>query len=445
MAGHTKSALFEGGFPLSKIKLSGLISFFLLATLSVESVPLPVRAQILPLASLLAVLVLPFVINRIRATPLLKVVAIFVFFVLLHSVIALFIDVTTLGAGEARVLAWARQVIALVMGLSVFLVLRGTLINVSDRFIVYSVIVGALLALAVALLNVLWGLTGNAFASSIVTSIRSTLIPAGFTAASRASGLSTEPAHFAFYLAIIVLPIALGAYMLSKRRLRWLVILIFILIAFAWTLSTTGLIVLLSLVLAGILLGPRRKLFVTTAVVALAFVAGLMILFPNNYAAFQVGRLFSGDWSLSIIARFYSTFGPVIKALSSYTLLGYGLGGTSSHFGEIVPAFAQPYIAAVRWKGAPNLGSLIGRLLAETGLIGLCLFAVIIFFSLRELEKSIHHRSISSSRVYLLKVARLALLAFLFGASIGHGSLASPYLWVWLAFIDSRYILNKLR
>lgn len=422
---------------------SVIISFLLLFSLPFEHVPLPIQAQIIPLTPILAVFFLPFIIERIQMTPLLRIIFFFAIFVLLHSTVALLMDMAILGAGEGRVFAWVRQVFALAAGLSVFFVLRRALINVSDRFIIYSVLAGALPALALALLNVWWGLTGNAFAGGIVTGIRSTLIPVGFTASSRASGLSIEPAHFAFYLATIVIPAAFGAFMISKRSLRWFVFLIFTLIAFAWTLSVTGLIVLLSLVLAGILLGPRRKLFVTAAVFVLAFVAGLMVLFPNNYAAYQLGRLFSGDWGVSITKRFYSTFGPVIEALSSYTLLGYGLGGTVTHFGEIVPESVQADIAAVTWQGMPNLGSLIGRILAETGLIGLCLFSVIIFVGFWELRNGIRRKSSSYSQLYFLKVARLALLAFLLGAAIGHGSFALPYLWFWLAVIDSRYMQER--
>ena len=422
-------------------KLSAIISFFLLFSLSFQSIPLPIQAQIIPLTSLLAVFFLPFIINRVHLTPLLKMVILFVIFALIHSLVALFIDMTALGAGEIRVLAWTRQVAALIAGLSVFLVLRRTLVSVSNQFIIYAVAAGALPALTVALLNVLWGLTGNAFAGSVVTGIRSTLIPLGFTAASRASGLSLEPSHFAFYLATVVIPITFIAFIILKKRLLWLVLLVFILIAFTWTVSMTGLIVLSSLVLAGVLLGPRRNLFIVATAALLVSVVGFAILFPNNYAIIQIRSLLSGDWSLSIINRFYSTLGPIINSLSSYTLLGYGLGGTSTHFNEIVPEFAQADIAAVSWEGMPNLRSLIGRILAETGLMGLWLFAMIIFVSLQEL-RSMCRRSTSSSGIPFLKVAKLALFAFLVGSIMDHGSFALPYFWFWLAVIDSRYILK---
>jgi len=423
---------------------SAVISFLLLFALSVESVPLPIQAQIIPLTSLFAILFLPLTITRIRVTPLLKMVITFVIFVMLHSAVALFVDVAALGAGEIRVLAWARQVAALVAGISVFLVLRKSLISISDQFIIRAVIAGALPALVLALLNLLWGLTGNAVAGSIVSDIRSTLIPLGYTSPSRASGLSLEPSHFAFYLAVIVIPVCFVALVTSRRPLRWIILLGLTLAVFACTLSTTGFVVFSAFIIAGMLLGPRRRMFTIALIVLPLLVRGFLVLFPSNYAIWQVRSLLSGEWSLSITDRFYSTSGPFITSLSSYTLIGYGLGGTCTHFFEVIPAIARKDIAAVSWEGMPNLRSLIGRILVESGLVGLLLFAAIIVLSLKELRYA-HRASADRASKTFLKSARLALLCLLIGITIGHGSFALPYLWFWLAFVDSRYILNCLK
>ena len=138
--------------PSVTLRFSPFITFLLLFFLSIDSLPLPIQAQITPLTSLLALLFLPFTITCLRVTPLLKIVIFFVVYALLHSVIALFIDLTALGAEEVRVFAWARQVIALLIGLSVFLVLRRILVSVSEQFIISAVIAGALPVLAIALL-----------------------------------------------------------------------------------------------------------------------------------------------------------------------------------------------------------------------------------------------------------------------------------------------------
>lgn len=435
------TALYNRYLPSSGLQSFTLISFLLLFFLSIEHFPIPIQAQIIPLTSILAVLFLPFTVTNIRITPLFRVVVLFVIFTLLHSIVALFIDVIFSGEGEVRIFAWVRQVIALVIGLSVFLVLRRTLVYVSDRFLSYAVIAGALPALTVALLNLFWGLTDNTFAGTIVTNARAALGLGSWP--QRASGLSLEPAHFAFYLVIIVIPITLFIIIISRRRLLWLILLILSLIAFIWTVSTSGLIILLCLMLAGILLGPRRDLFIIALFCILMSVIGYVNLFPNSYAVIQIKHLLTGNWTVSAIDRFYSTFGPFINALSSYTLIGYGLGGTSTHFSEIIPTSVQSVIASVRWEEMPNLGNLIGRILAETGLIGLCLFIIMVFIGFQELN-SLCKSSISGSEIIFLKVARLAIISFLVGATVGgHGSFALPYLWFWLAVIDSRYINRK--
>lgn len=430
-------------YPAIVYQSSVVISFLLLFTLSFESVPLPVKAQIIPLTSILALLFLPFTITRVSVTPLLKVVTLFVAFVLLHSVVALFIDMAVLGAGEIRVIAWARQVIALIVGLSVFLVLRKTLVNVSDRFIIRAIIAGALPALVLALLNVLWGLTGSAVAEKIVVTVRTMLIPLGWTHPSRASGLSLEPSTFAIYLAVVVIPVIFAMF-LQYPRSRKLAgcILAITMVAFAYTFSFVGWTVLFLMSIVGILLGPRRGIF--AAVLLFGLIALLIItrLFPDNYMVMQISYLVGGSPTVSFIDRFYSTFGPFMTAFTSYTVLGYGLGGTATHFSDIMPEVAQEYIASVRWEGMPALSTLVGRLFAETGIIGLALFGSIIFIGLLEL-KMVGGSQNPGMKRGLFQIGKIALIGALIAYTVGHGSFALPYLWFWLAFIDSRYMLHR--
>lgn len=79
--------------PSMSIRPLALISVLLLFALSFEAVPLPIQAQIIPLTSLLALLFLPFTIRRIRLTFILKLVMAFAVFVMLYSLVALFVDI----------------------------------------------------------------------------------------------------------------------------------------------------------------------------------------------------------------------------------------------------------------------------------------------------------------------------------------------------------------
>lgn len=411
------------------------ISFLLLFTLGIESLNLPLQAHILPLTSFLAIAFAPLIITYIPITPLFKVLTWFLLFILLHSLVALFTDVVLLNEGATRFYAWFRQVAALALGVSVFIVLRKVLTRVSKRFIIFSVLLGAFYPLLVS--YVIQVLHGRGLLGFLITKVRPFLTKSRVH--QRASGLSLEPSHFAFYLVIIVIPMVLSLFVVLKRKGWFFIALICLSGPFLWTESTTGLIVLLSLILAGVFLGPKRKLFATSLAIILISVLVFLALNPGSYMTYQIRSLITGNWTLSIVTRFFSTFGPFTESLSSYTLLGYGLGGTSSHFGEIVPTVAQKPILSVKWKEMPNLNSLIGRIMAESGLIGLLLFAFLLWAGLQQIKHLIR-READQTKIVWLKIARITLVAVFMGSAIDYGSFALPYLWFWLAVIDASYV-----
>jgi len=418
-----------------------LVCVLLLASLSVESTPLPIRAQIAPLTSLLALLFLPFILTRIQKTPLMQAIVIFVIFAVCHSLIALFIDVVILGQEIVRIYSWARQVAALSGGVAVFFVLRVAFPHTSHRVLLKGVFMGAIPAIALSLVNIVWGLTGNGVAETIVMSVRPLL---GHTSPSRVSGFSLEPASFAFYLAVVVFPISIAMLQLSKRRILLLIFLLLGGLTFAWTLSATGFAILLSMLIIGAIFGPKRRLFLWLLIGALTALAVIFFSSPHVYVVRQLHSLLSGNPSLSVTTRLYSTFGPISSVLDSYTLLGYGLGGTATHLSEIMPAVAQADIALVTWQDMPNLKTLTGRLLAETGIFGISLAGLalgIAFWEMHLLLK-VHYNEFER---LLLESGNLAFVGLIVGHSTAHGSFALPYLWFWLAIIDSRYILRVKR
>jgi len=204
----------------------------------------------------------------------------------------------------------------------------------------------------------------------------------------------------------------------------------------------TGFITLFSFVLAGLLLGPRRRSFAMLTIVILLLTLGILALFPDSYLVHSARKLVSGQWGLSIVNHLYGSIGPLLKVHSSYTLLGYGLGGTSTHFHEIVPEVAWQNIEAISWEGMPSLGSLFARILAESGLFGLLLFALVIGVSFRESRYDMS-TSLNGPNISLVGISRLALVAVLVRQAMGQGSYALPYLWFWLSLIDSRYVLAR--
>ena len=189
------------------------LSVGMVLALTFQSIPLPIPAQISPLTSLLALGALPLLLisqQQFAWTPLAKVVVGFVAFLVLHSLVAVFLDVVIWQEKMVRLLAWARQIVALAAGFSVFWVLRTTLCTIPDRKLAALIVWGSIPPILVALLNVVWGLFGSEAARALVIGVRGFLAPNGYNYPYRASGLSLEPSHFVWYLCGAGLSSALG-------------------------------------------------------------------------------------------------------------------------------------------------------------------------------------------------------------------------------------------
>jgi len=128
-----------------------------------------------------------------------------------------------------------------------------------------------------------------------------------------------------------------------------------------------------------------------------------------------------------------------MKSISSYSILGYGLGGTASYFSEIVPESAQEIIASVKWEGMPSLSTLVGRIFAETGLLGFILFLFIIKKTFWELNILLR-KKLPLDKHLFLSGARLGFFGTLMGIIFGFGSFHTPHLWLWIAVIDAQYL-----
>jgi hypothetical protein len=115
------------------------------------------------------------------------------------------------------------------------------------------------------------------------------------------------------------------------------------------------------------------------------------------------------------------------------------LGGTVSHFEDVLPKDVQAAVASVKWKELPNLSTLVGRIFAETGAVGFTLFCFICGVAFWEYRRTIHRVDDADDRKFLWS-SRLGLIATLVSVAVAVGSFHMPYLWFWLAVIDARYI-----
>ncbi|OFV80864.1 MAG: hypothetical protein A2Y78_08810 [Acidobacteria bacterium RBG_13_68_16] len=451
----------EAALAMRRQNLLALIGAALVLTMGFETVQLPltIQAQTIPLTGVLAVFVLPFValLSGVRRfTPVFTIVTAFCVFAAVHSVVALGIDTLFSGSNPVRTTAWLRQLAALAVGFAVFFVLRTTLVAFTERRIAMLAVWAACPGVLLALLNVLWGLGVWPDAGKIVWTLRLLTVPRGlvvppyFSQADRAAGFCSEPSHFAFFLAVITLPPTL-ALLSTAGRIAWFAraALAVEAVAFVWAFSVTGWLVVGGMLLVLALNRSTRRVALATLGAAAVLIVALVLAFPDNYLLFQARGLWSGlvkgepgGFLPSATVIVFGTLGPFARAFSSLNLLGYGLGGTTTHLAAMIPAVGQRDIIAASWAGMPTLTTSAGRVFAETGLVGFAMFVgiwVVAFRALRQLRRA---PAGDGTAAAMLNATSLALVGLAVGHTVKFGSFALPYLWFWLAYVDSRSLRN---
>ena len=451
----------EAALAMRRQNLLALIGAALILALGFETVQLPLtlKAQTIPLTGVVALFVLPVValLSGVRRfTPVFTIVTAFCVFAAVHSVVALGIDTLASGSNPVRTAAWLRQLAALAVGFAIFFVLRTTLVTFTERRIATLAVWAASPGVLLALLNVLWGLGVWPDAGKIVWTLRLLTVPRGlvvppyFSQADRAAGFCSEPSHFAFFLAVITLPPTLSL-LITARRSVWLVraALAAQVLAFVWAFSVTGWLVAGGMLLVLALSRPTRRIALAMLGAAAVLILGLVLAFPDNYLLFQARALWSGlvkgdpsELLPSVTVIFFGTLGPFARAFSSLNLLGYGLGGTATHLAAIVPEAGQRDIIAASWTGMPTLTTSVGRVFAETGLAGFVLFVAIWVVAFRELRRLRRTPAGDATAAAMLDAASLALVGLAVGYTVKFGSFALPYMWFWLAYVDSRSSRN---
>lgn len=425
-------------FHISVESLYAFIGAFLILTLQFQTLPLEIPIQTLPLTTVVAFVFLPFIFLKIPRSPLLIAVLVFCGFAVVHSLVALLIDLMG-GYSDIRFIAWLRQVVALVAGGVTFLVFRCTLVYLSLKQIFRFIIIGAIPMLLLSCLNFMWGGLNQGWAGEIVKGVRSITSPMAYTSAFRATGFAVEPAALATIIVILLVPVLLIKLGARKKGLFLYAVLILTLIAFGWTFSISGLVILIAALIAGAILGPMRRRMATIIVIFVVFAIASLYLFPSNQAFKHVRSLALGQSNVSLNDRLYSVVGPFLRVTDSMTMLGYGLGGVSVHYADVVPSQVLKEILDVKWKDFPSLSSLFGRTFAETGAIGLALFILMFWVAFWELSV-LKKLDIFTDSSIVYSGIRLGVIAVCASIFVTIGPTHTPYFWFWLAVIDARYV-----
>ncbi|HWP83092.1 MAG TPA: hypothetical protein VNN76_10610 [Bacteroidota bacterium] len=427
----------------SEQRVLGLIGLAIVLTLHLQAMPVELKIQNFFISSAIALFAFPFVMRKIPKSPLLTSILVFSAFVFLHSVVALVADFFVTPYAEIRFLSWMRQFFALLAGVMTFLVFRAVFLRVPLQKVLFLLLIAAIPGLVLAFMNILWGAFQVQWARDIVVGVRSVLTPEGSTSALRASGFAMEPSSFAALLVILFFPVLFVRLLNHSMRLRDLLLIGLSLLAFSWTFSLTGVLLLMVFGVSGLIFGPRRPLFAQALMIIAALVIVFVVLFPNNQILRHAGVLIAGGANVSFTDRWYGLAAPFLAMFDSYSMIGYGLGGVATHFDELVPKSVQAEILAVKWKEFPNLATIIGRIFAEGGAIGLMLFLAIFWVAFRQVSILIRHAREDGSFITYATI-RLSLLAVLASLFFATGSYHTPFIWLWLAMADSEYVSHRL-
>lgn len=438
--------------------LQRTVALALTLALPFATIPLPIPAQMIPLTSVLALLVaLPLVAfsHPAPSTPLSRMTTVWVAFMVGWTLFLLLLDFSTIQESSIRFGNAVRQMLSLLAGWCVYVVFRRTLGTLEDGEIQRWMFWAALPALGIALLHVLWGLVGVPGTGAIVQAVRSLLVPDGYTDASRVAGLAFEPSHFAYYLTIGVFPFLFMRYRATPTpALRGAIALT--LVVFLGTFSGFGYALLLGVgfVLLSVM-GKLNGLRIVGYALAVGVVGGMVaLLFPDNYIILQIrynllvflgqaavdGSIGDGEgFSATLLDAWFSTIGPFLRwGDSPQAFFGVGLGGTALYLDALIPPEGVSVIALLRYEQYPSLGTLTGRIAAETGFIGVLLYLGVVVTYTRQARALVRFgKEMNRSAFITLGHISLAVgFGILFSYSVKIGTFASPYGWLWMALLD---------
>jgi len=398
---------------------------------------------------MIGVVALPvlFLGGRLPKSRALLALSLFVYWALLVSLVWFMLDMNmnSFVDWRLRLLGFTRQLSALFLGISVFVVVRSLVLYVAPAQIIWLMLTGIIPAALVALLNTWYLVSGLDPVAEMVYFIRKVVVPLGYHDPIRVSGLSSEPAHYGLFLGGYALPVMFAAWDMRIVRRTWLLgAIAAILLTVLFTNSATGLMAVFLCLLTSALIGLGRRLSLALGAGVLAALVYFVSSGNAWYLEAQLEKILrSGNPSMSATTRLFSTIGPLTKFPEKpWLLVGVGLGGTSVHLDDLVPEVVVQDIREVSYEDQPGLKTLWGKIVAETGVFGAILFGA---FGLEALKGALFISRIAhgTGSSHIGKSAVSALTTLLLIHAIGFGAYTFPYLWLWAGLADGFGVIGR--
>jgi hypothetical protein len=366
------------------------------------SADLSTTSQTLPLTALLAIPYLVIrginlrsnhsstIVFRLLSVVFLAMLSVSAANSLLESVAGYPVDV------HNRVVTWPRQAVSMLLGIFSFLMFQDAILRTG---------------ISAAARGILWGCIPSLFLGAVQIGLN----------ADRVQGFSSEPSHMADMLVFAFLPACAVAN--APVRLRRLLAL-FGIVLLMTTLSTTGYLKALFVVLVYFYLRGQFGRGVLWAIVLASIALAILIFFPDNYvftifrfmyATYeQTGQLLGG----SFVDRFYGFIGPISQLGGLHGWLGYGFGGDTVYFDRLFDVDTAIAIKEVKGE-IVAISSLQGKMLMYGGVAGYLIYLFAWKRSLANVPRS--------------HVAHVMIPAVFASSLFSLGPLFLPYVWLWLA------------
>jgi hypothetical protein len=310
------------------------------------------------------------------------------------------ISVVTDAVVALRPPTFVRQSVSMALGICTLLMFQDSLRRLSLDVAMRWLVIGATPALVVGLVQLGEG-------------------------AYRLQGTSSEPSHFADYLAFALIPaVILSSFRASLKQLILVVSGLLLLLTY----STTGYIKAVTVIIAYFITKRlfARGLLFTTIICSTGYL--WLSLDSENYVQLifnfisnvyqSTGELASG----SLVDRLYGLTGPIAQFSEWRAWVGYGFGGDSVYFNSLFSPEVREII--IETKGViPSISSLQGKFLLYGGVLGYLAHLI----SWRTALVSAPVGSMSRAMLPAIFLASLFSL----------GPIFLPYVWMWLAIATS--------
>lgn len=335
---------------------------------------------------------------------------------LILDIYLIFVSIIYIFINSNQLYPFLRQFISFEIGILIFLFLRYIFLCSSDKDIIKYTLYGFYIVILVAIYQKI------------------------FQHSYRIYGTFSEPSYFGRYLVFLVLP-SLIIFRNQINKKSFYFNLFFFVILLILTYSTTSFVKLLEILFAYLIFSNvniKSKIQIILSTILFIFLLLFYFFYinPNNYLYIMTNYVLLGLMGKNVLPttltyRLNFWYALLNLKVNFETVFGYGFGGDSIYYSLILPKKIVEEHLLMNPYGIVEMASFWGKILVYGGLIAIVIFTLIY----NELFKILKYLSKYGFIKYVL-------IAIIIDGTINNGQFIEITTWFWLAFIDSKFIIN---